>query len=579
MFRQNKINKFIKKYGWELFENNFDELEIFLNNVNGISSFIRKIEKLSKRDQEYVVSSINGIRKYGFNEEELELILKTKIKYIKENSKENFKRINFDHIYYAFRPNKEFFTYYIKGYQYSKNDSTSVNLAGYYDTINKYYKQFNKVFKKVIESENYEKLNRYIYSLPPRFLSLFFEYTKEHKIPINTQTAFFNYLAQHDRIFNLSSARDFNDMIEFVFKCEDDTHQQDIVEKKLNIVNHFRSDLENNWCYLNAIGNLTDRYILGIFNDKNILYDANFLNLLKESDNHTKSVITDFIRNMDSNYNDYYYKILNSDTFSKLSYSTVEFILKEIESMKDVEPDILMEKVNIIMSWAVLDDTDIIKKTLDFVEEDSDIKLLSTKINCIKNIIPYVYSGKVSRDYYGRYLELLNEGLEDKSIEDKIDILETKADFFEKECAYSNVDKISKVAIKLLNEEDNRNKDVYTFISNTSSNYDNVIVEKIVEGLSNLKRNKDKESFIDFVVDEFFVESNKNRQELLLELFDSKKVVVDFAENVEKSIEVSPYVYNVVSNNDEPLEFTNKDTGLKIFVKTNQKRLDKSSKI
>ena len=112
----------------------------------------------------------------------------------------------------------------------------------------------------------------------------------------------------------------------------------------------------------------------------------------------------------------------------------------------------------------------------------------------------------------------------------------------------------------------------YSFISNTSSNYNNSVVEKIVDGLSNLRNNKDKEAFINFVVDEFFVLSNKKRQETLLELFDDKKVAVDFSENKEETISVSPYVHSIVNNSDRPMEFVNKDTGLKIFVKTAKKK-------
>lgn len=572
MFKQNKISKFIEKYGWELSENNFDELEVFLNKINRFPSIIRKIEKLSNRKQEYVLTTINNYKKYGFTEEDLELVLNAKLNYIKNYGKENFNNIEFDHIYYAFKPNREFFEYFISEYYKSKENSTNdITLGSYYSVINKNYKEFNQVFKKAIDSENYDELNNYIYSLSPRFLCLFFEYTKENKIPTDIQARFFDYVSTKDRMFDMPSIRDFNDILEFIFKCEDKTNQRDILDRKLVIVKHFRNDLKNNWCYLNALGNLSDNYILGIFKEKDILYDSNFLSLLKDSDNQTKNAVTYFIKNMDSHYNDYYYKILNSEVFNKIGYSTIEFILKEIENIKDEKAVILKEKVNIIMNLAILDNEEIIKKTLNFVKNDSDIKLVSTKINCIKNIIPSVYSKEVSIDGYGRYLELLSDGLENKSVDDQIDILEAKANFFEKTNSYSNVGKISKRAIQLLDEEENRTRDVYSFVSSTSSNYDSVIVEKIVEGLSNLKTYRDKETFIDFVVDEFFVESRKERQETLLGLFESKEVIVDFCENEEGFVQVSPYIHSVVEKSNKPMEFVNKETGLKIFVKTNKK--------
>ena len=185
MFRQKKIHRFVEKYGWDLADNDFGELEINLNKISNFPYIIRKISKLSKKDQEYVVSSINNYKKYHFNEEELELILNTKLNYIKKNSKDGFKHIDFDHIYYAFKPNGEFFKYYISEYQKSKQDSdSSINLGSYYDAINKHYKQFNKVFKKVVESSNYEVLNKYIYALPPRSLCSFFEETKKNMVTL-----------------------------------------------------------------------------------------------------------------------------------------------------------------------------------------------------------------------------------------------------------------------------------------------------------------------------------------------------------------------------------------------------------
>ncbi len=572
MFRQKKIHKFVEKYGWELVDNDFDKLEIFLNQISNFTSIIRRINKLSKMDQEYVVSSINNCNKYHFNEEELELILNTKLNYIKKNSKKGFKHIDFDHIYYAFKPNAEFFKYYIMEYQESKQDSSSsINLGSYYDAINKHYKQFNKVFKRVVESSNYEVLNKYIYALPPRFLCSFFEETKEQRISINIQRKFFDYISNSERMFDKLSMSDFRDILEFIFKCDDQANERDLLDKKLLIVKEFKDELKNDWCFLNALGNLTDNYILGIFKEDSITYDMNFLSLLKEVDNHTKGVISDFIRNVNSHYNDDYYKILNSDLFTRLGDSTIELILKEIEKVKDEETDYRIEIINCIMSCAILDDENVIKKALEFIEEDNDIKLISTKITCIKNIIPHMYNEEVSYEGYIRYLDLLNDHLEGKTIEEKIDILETKANFIEKRKVYKNVDKISKKAMRLLNDEENRNKDIYSFISNTSSNYNNSVVEKIVDGLSNLRNNKDKEAFINFVVDEFFVLSNKKRQETLLELFDDKKVAVDFSENKEETISVSPYVHSIVNNSDRPMEFVNKDTGLKIFVKTAKK--------
>ena len=572
MFRQKKIHRFVEKYGWDLADNDFGELEINLNKISNFPYIIRKISKLSKKDQEYVVSSINNYKKYHFNEEELELILNTKLNYIKKNSKDGFKHIDFDHIYYAFKPNGEFFKYYISEYQKSKQDSdSSINLGSYYDAINKHYKQFNKVFKKVVESSNYEVLNKYIYALPPRSLCSFFEETKKRKIPIDVQRGFFDYIANDERVFDTMSISEFRDILNFVLKFEDESNQRDLIDKKLIIVKEFTDELKNDWCFLNALGNLTDNYILGIFKEESITYDMNFLSLLKEVDNHMKCIITDFIRNVNSHYNDDYYKILNSDLFTRIGDSTIGLILREIEKIKDEEPEYKTEIINCIMSCAILDDENVIKKALEFIEDDTDIKLISTKITCIKNIIPHMYNEDVSYEGYIRYLDLLNDCLEGKTTEEKIDVLETKTNFIEKRKVYKNVDKVSKKAMRLLDDEENRHKDIYNFISNTSSNYDNRVVEKIVDSLSNLRNNKDKEAFINFVVDEFFISSDKNRQETLLELFDDKKVAVDFSENKEETISVSPYVHNIVNNSDRPMEFVNKDTGLKIFIKTAKK--------
>lgn len=43
MFKQNKTCIFIAKYGFELFDNDFDELEDFLNKINKFPYFIKKL--------------------------------------------------------------------------------------------------------------------------------------------------------------------------------------------------------------------------------------------------------------------------------------------------------------------------------------------------------------------------------------------------------------------------------------------------------------------------------------------------------------------------------------------------------
>ena len=574
MFKQRKIHQFIEKYGWELSDygwgisdNDFSELEEFLNKIHGFLYVIKRINKLQRRDKEYVIQTLKNYKKYGFNEVQVEDILYDKINFIK-NNKDTFKYPDLDHLYYAFYNYEDFYKKFIDDYQKErKEESTVKTLVSYYEVINKYYREFHSTFGEINCVNPVYNIEKYIFSLSPRCLCSFFEYAKENKIPNTIQRQFLRFSAIENDYFKNLSIRDFNDILEFVFKHNDIANQKDVVGRKLTMLVYFKDELSNNWNYLNALGNLPDDYILGIFKENNFLYDANFLNLLKESDNHIKITITNFIKEVGSHYNDKYYKILNSDIINRIGSRTLELVLDKIKEEKNEEESIAIEKIDFIMNCAILDDMNFITSSLSFIENDEDIRLISTKINCVKNIIPHIYNKEIPIKAYSMYLEILNYGLNTKTIEEQIDILEAKNKYFEKMDAYKKIGELDKSSISLLDSEDNRNDLFYNFISKTVDCYGNNTTKEIIERLSKIKDEDNKKMYIEFIIDEFFISSDDRRQKLLLNLFDNKSVSVDFGENNENVISVSPHVHNIVSNSNSPLEFVNKDTGLKIFVK------------
>lgn len=576
MFKQKKIHQFIKKYGWELSDygwgisdNDFSELEEFLNKTHGFSSLIKKINKLQRKEKEYVIETLKDYKKYGFNEIQVEDILYDKINFVK-NNKHAFKYPNLDHLYYVFRSNEEVYKSFIIDYKEEKEEqSTTITLASYYEVINKYYKEFSLMFKEKLELP-VNKFEKYLFSLSPRCLCNFFGFVNENKIPISIQKEFLNQIGGKE-YFSKLSISDFNDILEFIFKCKDETNQKVVLDRKIDIILSLEDEFKNNWSYINALGNLPDDYILGIFDDKSIEYDTNFLILLKESDNHIKNVITNFIDEIKSHYNDSYYKILKSDIINKLSSNTLEFVLNNVIKLSREDESIKFEKIHFLMNCAVLDNKMFIEKSLKYVENDEDVRIISTKINCIKNIIPHVYNNEVSIDQYEKYLSILSDGLDGKSINEQIDILESKCNYFEKTNAYGIMDRLDTKFISLLNIEENRNDTIYSLINKSCGCYSDDIAKNIIDRIEKLKTHDNKEMYIDFIIDEFFASSDTNRQRVLLNLFDNKTVSINFAENNSSVVAVSPFVHGIVSNSDEPLEFVNKDTGLKIFVKQMKK--------
>ncbi len=572
MFKQRRINDFIEKYGWELSDNDFEELEEFLNKLPNFSHISKKINKLSKRERNYILLTINNYKKHHFSPEQVETIINDKLNFIKKN-KDNLKYIDFDHLYYALNSNEKVYRQFINEYQSSKDEgSTAISLASYYEVIDKYYKEFHNAFEDVLDKKNYnDDFESYIYSLKPGCLCSFFGFTKENKIPVSLQKKFFKIIKKDNEYFDKLSIRDFNDILEFIFKYQDEVNRKDILDKKLTMVMYFKDELKNNWNYLNALGNLPDDYIMGIFKEDNLSYDINFINLLKESDNHIKLIITDFISGVKSHYNDEYYKILNSYIFNKLSSNTIEIVLEKIKSLRNESIEVRKEKFDFIMSCAVLDNEGFIMKSLDFIEKDEDIRLISTKINCVKNIIPHIYNNELPIKEYNKYLEILNSDLEGKNVEEQVDILEAKNKYFEKMDSYRKISNLNKDAISLLVDENNRNTSIYKFLNQSADYYEENITKDIIKRLTKLQKDDDKEMYINFIIDEFFVSSDENRKKVLLNLFDINSISIDFEENNENTISVSPYVHRIVSENNGPMEFVNKDTGLKIFVKTNQK--------
>lgn len=396
-------------------------------------------------------------------------------------------------------------------------------------------------------------------------------FLKENKISKKTGKYFLEYLTTTNGYFSSLPIKDLSNILKFIFYRENAiNNNRIIIYKKIDIILKYKDNLANMWDYLNDLNKLPENYFVSIFSENSVSYDKNFFNLLKRSDTETVKRIISFIENVNSNYNDQYYKILNSNVFNGLEFEIIDLALNKIETIKEEEIDGIAknEKNILVMMCANLDDCEILEKSYSFIEKDKDTRLISTKINCIKSIIPYLEKGYISKGQYFEYLEILSNDLEDNTILEQTHILESKTNFFEKTNSYSNIGRINSMSISLLKDEKNRNSSTYNFIEKTVTCYDDLVTEQIISLLSNINNESDRKTFVDFVLDDFFISSDEKRQKTLLDLFDNKKLKINFQEAEESIISVSPYIYNVVSNSSEPLEFVNNKTGLKIFVKS-----------
>lgn len=120
--------------------------------------------------------------------------------------------------------------------------------------------------------------------------------------------------------------------------------------------------------------------------------------------------------------------------------------------------------------------------------------------------------------------------------------------------------------LKKLNESDNEIKEEENeFVSFINNYNDPEILDILIERLETYKSKKNARIFLDFITDDFFMNSEVSRKKLLLELFPMEKV-----SNIDENIDVVILDYNSLSDaieEKESLEFVNQKTNQKIIVK------------
>mgnify|MGYP003289934609 CR=1 FL=1 len=219
MFKIKKIREFVKKHADEFSEYGYGELVEFLSNIEDITGLISKINKLSKEDEEYVLSTIINYEEFEFSHNDVHLILNHKLDIIKKYEEGN--RPNLDSIYYALQPNTNLYKALVGEYIKLGSDDSEQILINYSSALSKYPKEFNGMLNKLYSTVS---LKKQLLFFKPKHFEIFLAFGNEYTTKQNKRRML-EYLFDNDSMkedIESLNSDDFHYLLSFIFSKPND---------------------------------------------------------------------------------------------------------------------------------------------------------------------------------------------------------------------------------------------------------------------------------------------------------------------------------------------------------------------
>lgn len=126
---------------------------------------------------------------------------------------------------------------------------------------------------------------------------------------------------------------------------------------------------------------------------------------------------------------------------------------------------------------------------------------------------------------------------------------------------------------QLSDKESETSLEKYKFIEAINKYKEQEIIDMAIERLNTFQSKKNASMFVKFITDDFFVNSNTNRQKMLLNMFPEETIKMDINGNLDLVIPDSSSICGL-SSSYETLEFVNPETKMKIYIKTKNQQND-----
>lgn len=602
MFKNKKIKKFIEKYSEDFSNHNYAELADFLSGVEDIEIIISKINKLSKEDADYVLSTIIKYKEFNFDQDTVDLILSHKLDLIKKFGT-HCECPNLDRIYYALEKNRNLYKSFVQDYKENHitdyEDKFMLTLAqngtltSYSSVLTNYC---NKVHNILNKCNSTVTIKKYLLALSPRNLEFLLAFNNEYTVSEpQYRKKVFNSLVKNDtstlNAINSLSFDNFQAFIRFLFSFHNELDKDQVLESKLKLVPEILSIAlsseqnkdSNMKLLLHNLKALPDYYIISLaedmpFNINDGEWQSEFLDYLSKKEG---CQLIEYINESHSpDLDEEIYQLLISKEFRFLSTKQKELIMEHLPGRKKTNLEIYQAQKEFLLksnSYLLELDPIYLEQTLKFIEDDDDIEILKTKEEALGYVQEELENHNISLDIYQKYLDILEKNLEGKSNKEKRKYIKARSRYFEEHSLTDFINSFkfneSNQGLTELLETENsikKMKQYYSFAKSVDC-YDSSIADMAVERLASIPSKKNTKMFVEFITNPYFVNSDLNRQKTLLNLFPIESTTQSFDQELEVVIPDLSYVKDVVLNSDTPVEFKNNKTGMKVFVKTTVK--------
>lgn len=607
MFKDKKIQEFIEKNEEAFYNHNYAELEEFLRKIDGIESIISKINKLSNQDANYALLTISKYQDFHLDEDAVGLILNHKLELIKQFKNDEYYP-ELDHIYYALQPNECLYKIFVQDYKenisatsriYIGSQKTGSTLENYSYVLSKYYKEFHGMLEK---SSSTVTLKKRLTALAPKYIRTLLSFQNNYSKLEYKRKIFHSFVVDEktSNMINDLSLDRFCILIQFLFSFNEELDQNQVLASKLKLVPEIlklvqsSSNIQNKnldmKLLLHNLSGLPEYYMIQLGEDiasiDNLklseIQISNFLEIFSKEEGRK---IVEYISESSPNYDEEIYQLLTSREFNMLPMTYKQLIMKYLPGRKksnvevyQAQKEFLFNSDSYDYAFTLLElNPSYFEKTLEFIADEEDAEVLKAKFEALICIREELESNCISLEQYQKYLEILNKDLESKTKKEKKKYLKARSKYFEKNSFASFINhfesnKKDEALIKLLETENSvkKMKKYYSFAEFVDL-YDSNIVSIAVERLSSMQFKKNIKMFVDFITDEYFMNSDVNRQKTLLNLFSIESETEKIGRNLEITVPDISYLESVIAENNKTLEFKNKETGMKVFVKTTTK--------
>lgn len=495
-----------------------------LYNISKFSKLIKKINRLNPEEKEYVLSPLKSM-KYGLKEDEVYQIMKNQLDIVRKKQESNI--VDLTKLYLATtKVYKGLYQELLEAYLTNKS-------IGKYQSKD-YIDMFTEnLFSFMLNQQTHNDVS--IDGLAPNKLKQALKYNEYGAQFLNV----YNSLSQEEKEnINNMNEMEFQKILDFIFDDYDFHRRKNIliecgcISKKIDSLR------------------LLPNYLIELFNfapNNDVSSEKTAIDRRsnREFINHINNDSANWIAQLSATpevHAQCIKKLIKNEKILNIPNENLEEIFKFARKngkIDETNVDRYKLKINFLIGshnteegfafWT--DDKEILKETLKFICQDDNEAVLKQKFSALNTIKNELINNQIDYKLYSKYILLLSENLENKSVKEKITQIKARSKYFEDHILSEFAEQLQKKPqkenlMKLIqcNQKPKKIAQNYRFIS-MSDNYNQKIVDIIIDFLAETEDVHYSKAVLSFIKSKKFksLSPKKQKKQLI--------VLIDFLRN------------------------------------------------